>query len=407
MHIVVKMDIEKIRRDFPILQKGINGKSIIYMDNSCMTLRPIQVIEAMNEYYYKYPACHGRSYHKLGLKVTEEYDKARQRIQRFLNAKKPEEIIFTRNTTEAINIVANSLALKKGDVVLTTDKEHNSNLLPWQMLTKNGIKHEIVFSNKDNTFSLETFQEKMNKNVKLVSMVHTSNLDGVTVPAKEIIKIAHDFNALVLLDGAQSAPHKQIDVKKLDVDFFAFSGHKMLGPSGIGALYGKRDLLENLNPFLVGGDTVKDSTYDSCVLMGLPEKFEAGLQNYAGAIGFGAAAEYIRKIGKENIEKHETELNKLATKHLEEIPQVKIIGPEPEKRGGIISFNVEKIHPHDISAFLDEYNIMIRSGAHCVHSWFNAHKIDGSARASLYLYNTKKETEKFIEALKRIIKTFG
>ena|SRR3990170_8746847 len=400
-------EVEKTREDFPALKQTINRKPIIYWDNACMTLRPVQVIASMNEYYEKYPACAGRSIHKLGKMVTGKYEESRRTIAEFIGAKKPEEIIFTRNTTEGINLVSHSLDFKKGDVVLTTDREHNSNLLPWQMLSKTaGIQHKIVFSKKDMTFDLESFEKGMSKDVKLVSFVHTSNLDGYTTPAEEIVKIAHDFGALALMDAAQSVPHKPFDVKKLDADFVAFSGHKMLGPSGTGVLFGKYDLLEKLNPFMVGGDTVESSTYDSCIFLKPPEKFEAGLQNYAGAIGLAEAARYLEKIGKENIEKHEIELNKFITEGILNLDGVRIIGPSsPELRGGIISFNIDGIGYHDIAVMLDEMaNIMVRSGQHCVHSWFNANKIIGSARASLYLYNTKEEAQVFIDKLKEIVK---
>jgi cysteine desulfurase/selenocysteine lyase len=400
------MNVEKIREDFPVLQKKINGKPIIYFDSSCVTLKPKQVVEAMNEYYEEYPGCAGRSIHKFGNRVTDKVKESREIIAKFIGAKKSEEIIFTRNTTESINLLSHSLDLKKNDVVLTTDREHNSNLIPWQMLTKTiGIKHRIVHSKKDMTFDVTEF-EKMVKDAKIVSFVHCSNLDGYTTPAEEIIKIAHDNDALVILDGAQSAPHKPVNVKKLDADFFAFSGHKMLGPSGTGALYGKQHLIEELNPFMVGGDTVQKSTYDSCIFLKPPEKFEAGLQNYAGIVGFAAAAEYLDKVGKENVQKHEIELNKLITQDIENMDGSNIIGPSsPELRGGIISFNIEGINYHDIAMMLDQRaNIMIRSGQHCVHSWFNAHGIEGSARVSLYLYSTKEEAKVFIDNLKEISK---
>jgi len=400
------MNLEKIREDFPVLQKKINGKPIIYFDNACMSLRPKNVVEAMNEYYEDYPGCAGRSIHKFGNKVTDKVKESREIIAKFIGAKKSEEIIFTRNTTESINLLAHSLGLKKDDIVLTTDREHNSNLIPWQVLAKTvGIKHKIVYSKKDMTFDINEFEKNV-KDAKIVSFVHCSNLDGYTLPAEEIIKIAHDNDALVILDGAQSAPHKPVNVKKLDVDFFAFSGHKMLGPSGTGALYGKQHLLEELNPFMVGGDTVQKTTYDSCIFLKPPEKFEAGLQNYAGMIGFAAAAEYLNKVGKEDIRKQEIELNKIITQFLEDIDGSNIIGPSsPEMRGGIISFNIKGISYHDIAMMLDERaNIMIRSGQHCVHSWFNAHGIEGSARVSLYLYNTKEEAKVFIDNMKEISK---
>ena len=405
------MNLEKIREDFPILQTKMKGKPIVYFDNACMALRPQQVIDAMNKYYYEYPGCAGRSIHKIGNMVTENYEAARKTMADFIGANGEKEIIFTRNTTEGLNLVANALDFKSGDVVITTDREHNSNLLPWQFLAKNeGIKHEIIFSNpQDMTFDIGEFERKVESigdKLKLVSVVHTSNLDGYSLPVKDIIEIAHNVGALVMLDSAQSIPHKKIDVRKLDVDLLAFSGHKMMGPSGIGVLYGKYDLLEKMNPFMIGGDTVSDTTYDSCVLLQPPEKFEAGLQNYAGAIGMAAAAKYLQKIGFENIEAHERKLNEIITNGVKDIKGMKIIGPaDPALRGGIVSFNIDGMFPHDIAIMLDDIaNIMIRSGAHCVHSWFNNNALKGSARVSLYLYNTKEEAELFVEKLKEIAK---
>ncbi|MDD5474555.1 MAG: aminotransferase class V-fold PLP-dependent enzyme [Candidatus Methanoperedens sp.] len=409
------MDIQKIRLDFPALWKKWNGKPPIYFDNACMTLKPKQVMEAMNEYYNEYPVCGGRSIHKMAKKVDEKVTEAREKFRKFLGASCPEEIIFTRNTTEGLNLVANSLELKKGDIVLTTDREHNSNLIPWQIQAhKRGIKHMVVYSNPDNTFNIPQFEEIMskNRNVRLVSMVHTANLDGYTIPAKEIIKIAHDHGALVMLDGAQSAPHKHVDVKALDVDFFALSVHKMAGPTGMGVLYGKHDLLEELAPFIVGGDTVSDTTYEGAKFLPPPEKFEAGLQNYAGIIGSGAAVDYLNNIGLSNIEEHEKRLNTIITSGIKDMSGLKIIGPQkPELRGGIISFTVEMLKggdAHDIALVLDETeNIEVRSGAFCVHSWFNYRKCEAAVRASLYLYNTEEEARKFIDVLGKTIGLFN
>lgn len=399
------MNVEKIRADFPILQKKINGKPIVYFDNSCMTLRPRQVIDAITEYYTEYPACALRSLHKLSKIATEKVAESRREVQKFVGAKKTSEIIFTRNTTEGLNLVANTFGLKKGDVVLTTDKEHNSNNIPWIKLQKEiGIKRKIIYSNKDNTFSMENFEKLMSKEVKLVSVVHTSNMDGVTNPAREIAKIAHDYGAKVMIDAAQSVPHKEIDVRRLDCDFLAFSGHKMLGPSGMGVLYGKEDLLEKMPQFLVGGETVMDATYDSYIVEELPSKFEAGLQDYAGIIGLAAACRYINSIGKSNIEKNETMLNKLLTEKTAGIKGIEILGPkDAEKRGGIFSFNIKNHDPHEIAMLSDSIsNVMLRSGAHCVHSWFNACNMKGSVRASMYVYNTPEEVDVFAKTLKEI-----
>ncbi|MDP2736875.1 MAG: aminotransferase class V-fold PLP-dependent enzyme, partial [bacterium] len=350
------INLEKIRQDFPLFQKNINGKPPVYFDNACMSLKPLPVIEAMNKYYYDYPACAGRSGHKLGDMVTKKVAEARIKMAQFINAKHVEEIIFTRNTTEGINLIAHTLKFNKGDIILTTDKEHNSNLIPWQVLAKKiGVIHKVVPSKSDNTFDLEKFESLMSAKVKLVAMGQTSNLDGVSIPAKQIIKIAHSHGALVLLDAAQAAPHKKIDVADLDVDFLAFSGHKMLGPTGTGVLYGKKQLLENLEPFLTGGDTVEFSTYTDHKLLPIPEKFEAGLQDYAGIIGLGAAAEYLQNIGYENIAEQELKLNKYLTEEILKIPKVKIIGPaDPALRSGIVSFYIDGIDSHQIAILLDE-----------------------------------------------------
>jgi len=401
------MNIEEIRQDFPLLQTKLRGKPIIYFDNACQTLRPQAVIKAIGSYYQNYSACGGRSIHKLGELVTEKCEEARKAVARFIKAKKKEEIIFTRNTTEGINLVAHSIGLKQNDIVLTTDKEHNSNLIPWQVLAKKtGIIHKIIPSRKDSAFDLEKFKKMISRRIGLVSVVYSSNLDGTTLPVQEIIKIAHRHGVKVLLDAAQAVPHQEIDVRKLDVDFLAFSGHKILGPSGMGVLYGKYQLLEKLEPFLAGGDTVEYSTYQSHKLLPPPEKFEAGLQNYAGIIGLGKAVEYLEQVGLKNIAKQEYKLNKFITDELLKIPQIKIIGPQdPALRGGIVSFYIEGFDSHQIALILDENsNVMMRSGQFCVHSWFASHKIKDAVRASLYFYNTLKEAQIFVEGLNKIVK---
>ena len=398
------LNTEKIRADFNILSKKDGGVPV-YLDSACMSLKPNQVVEAMNDYYFNFPACAGRSAHKMGDKVTKKVKEARGLIAKFINAKSEKEIIFTRNTTEGINLLANSLGLVKGDVVLVSDKEHNSNLVPWLLLRdKVGIVVKIIPSNTDGTFNLDNFSKLIN-GAKLVSIVHTSNLDGVTNPAKEIIEIAHKNGALVCLDAAQSIPHRKIDVQDLDVDFLAFSGHKMLGPTGTGVFYGKSELLEKLSPFLVGGDTVEFSTYDSYKMLPAPEKFEAGLQNYAGIIGFGEAIKYLSQFDFEDIAEHELKLNSYITTELKKISGINIIGPEdPRLRSGIVDFYMEGTDMHKFVIMLDEMaNIAIRSGQHCVHSWFADKKIYNSARVSLYLYNTMEEAEVFITNLKKII----
>jgi cysteine desulfurase / selenocysteine lyase len=402
------MNISKIREDFTILQKGINGKPVIYFDNACMTLKPKQVVDKVNEYYNEYPACAERSYHKLGKRATEEYETSRKKIQKFLNAKSDKEIIFTKNTTEGLNLVAKSYKFHPFDIIIQTDKEHNSNLTPFYQISKEKNLVRTNISTQDG-FDMKNFEQLLSSAKKtnhhvMVSMVHTSNMDGTTIPAREIIRMTHEYNGLVLLDAAQSIPHRKIDVKKLDVDFLAFSGHKMLGPTGTGVLYGKEEHLEKLAPFMTGGSTVDDTRYDYVEYTHLPERFEAGLQNYAGFIGLGAAVDYLQKyVG--DIEEHELKLNKLATDSLKN--DVDILGGiDPDKRSGIFSFNTKnKMDYHEVALLLDSYaNVMIRSGRHCVHSWFNGHNINGSARASFYLYNTEEEVKVFVEKLREIVK---
>jgi cysteine desulfurase/selenocysteine lyase len=407
MHSETKMNLDAVRHDFPLFQEKYNGSPIIYMDSACQSLRPQSVIDAMNDYYVHFPACSGRSYHKLAAQVTQKCDDARSQMARFLGASKKEEIIFTRNTTEGINLVANSLDLKSGDAVLIGGKEHNSNLIPWQMLVKRkGIQLKILPTKEDGEFDLEGFEKLLGGPVKLVTLGYSSNLDGVTIPAEQIIRLAHKHGALVLLDAAQAAPHRKINVRALDVDFLALSGHKMLGPSGTGVLYGKAKLLDQLTPFLVGGDTVANSTYDSCEFLPVPERFEAGLQDYAGIIGLGEAARYLQNVGFDFIQKQELLLNQAVNDGIKEIDGLQLIGPaDPARRGGITTFYIEGIDSHRVAIMLDQMaNVCVRSGQHCVHSWFNSRHIKGSVRSSVYFYNTLTEVEIFVENLKKIRK---
>jgi len=401
------MDVKRIRQDFPMLQEGSGRKPVTYFDTACQSLRPRSVIEAIEAYYTKYSACGGRSMHHLAAETTRAVDATRETVARFIGAAKPDEIVFTRNTTEGINLVAASLCLNPGDTVLISDKEHNSNLIPWQALSrKKGVSLRIVPSNPDNTFSLDEFSKRLDPSVKLVALGYTSNLDGVTLPAAEIVQSAHKNGSKVILDAAQTAPHHKINVKNLDVDFLAFSGHKMLGPSGTGVLYGKYALLEELEPFLVGGETVASSTYETCEFLPAPEKFEAGLQDYAGIMGLGAAVKYLSDIGFDAVQKQELALNEYLTAELKDMPRLKLIGPaDPKLRGGIVTFYMDGIDSHRIALMLDQMaNIQVRSGQHCVHSWFNAHNIYNSVRASLYFYNTLEEAALFVSNLKKIAK---
>jgi len=390
---------ESCRKDFAIL-----SNPIIYFDNACMSLKPKQVVEKMLEYYNEYTACGGRSAHRFAARVEDEVLNARNEVRGFINAKDASEIIFTKNTTEGINLVANSFGLKEGDEVILSDKEHNSNLLPFLKLSKKGIKLKFVDSNRDNSFNLEKFEDCLSEKTKLVSVVYVSNIDGVANPIPEIVKLAHKNGAKVLADGAQAVPSIPVDVRKLNVDFLAFSGHKMLGPTGTGILYGKKPLLEQMDQFIIGGETVVDSSYDRYTMEGLPMKFEAGLQNYAGIIGLGEAVRYLKKVGIKRIHEHEIDLNKIITDSLSPNAKISIIGPtEAERRSGIFSFNIMGLDPLDVSKILDvSRGILTRGGTHCVHSWFNKHNLKGSVRASLYFYNTEEEAKIFAEEVRKI-----
>jgi cysteine desulfurase/selenocysteine lyase len=393
------MDVKNVRNKFPLLRKG----EIIYFDNACMTLKPDSVIESIMDYYTRIPVCGGRSSHRLATEVTILVEESRAKLRSFINAERDSEVVFLKNTTEALNTVARGLNLKKGDRVVTTDKEHNSNLVAWTILKEEkGIVHDYVPSAEDGDFDLESFEKMMGKDVKLVSMVHTSNIDGTTIPAKEIIKIAHDHGAQVMLDGAQSVPHRGVNVRELDVDYLGFSVHKMCGPTGVGVLYGKFDLLKDMPPLVVGGGTVQDTTYDTVRLLPPPERFEGGLQNYSGLIGAGAAVDFLLEVGLDNIVEQECSLNSHATQRLKDV--VKIIGPEDaSKRCGVLNFTMDNLGVHDVAMILDEEAaIMTRAGRHCVNPWYNAHGLEGGTRASFYLYNTIEEIDKMVEVLERI-----
>ena len=393
------------RDDFPILQ---TRKPPIYFDNACQTLRPQKVINALLAYLRDYPACAGRSMHHLAARVEQEVQTARAKLAKFLGSKTPQEIIFTRNTTEGINLLANSFAWENGDQVIIGDKEHNSNLVPWLRLAqKKKIKLLICHSNNDGTFSLDNFRQLLEQNsqVRLVSLGLTSNLDGVSIPDKKIVQLAHQKHALVHFDGAQAVPHQSINVNKLDTDFLSFSGHKMLAPSGMGVFYGKAKLLQTLQPFMVGGDTVAATTYHSVEFLPAPEKFEAGLQDYAGIIGLAAAVDYLQQVGMKQIQQTELAINQYLTTQCGQIEGLRLLGPaDPKLRGGIFSFYLPGIDCHQIAMLLDKtFNIAVRSGQHCVHSWFAQKKITGSVRASFYFYNTLDEAEQFAQALRKVI----
>ena len=401
----------KFRQDFPTLE-GENPP--VYLDNACMTLRPKPVIEAIRSYYEESPGCGGRSVHRYATTVSRKMMNCRKKIAELFNANESNEIIFTKNATHSLNQVAKGLSWNKGDVVLTTDREHNSNLVPWlQLEEEQGIDHRVVKSNDDNTFNLENFENacaEAGSNLKMVSLSHVGNLDGIATPVKQAAKIAKDFGALVCIDGAQSTPHMKVDVQDLGIDFMAFSIHKMMGPSGMGGLWGRMDLLEGMRSITSGGSTVDTSHYDSLTWSKPPARFEGGLGNYAGILGTSAAIDYISNIDLDAVHEHEVSLNRIMTSILKDVNGLRIIGPEdPAQRGGICSILLDNIDAHDIAILLDEAaGVMVRSGMHCVHSWFNAKGIDrGSLRASAYLYNTEDEVKLFAETLVEAVVALG
>ncbi|MHA1186423.1 MAG: aminotransferase class V-fold PLP-dependent enzyme [Candidatus Heimdallarchaeota archaeon] len=407
---------EEIRNDFPTLKRKIDGKSIIYMDSACMALKPQPVIDAICYYYTQLGACGGRSIHTLARETTEKRDAARDKVQHHINAKSNDEIIWTRNTTEAINLVANCLHFEKGQEIISTNLEHHSGVLPFHReMNRKNLKLKIIEASNEGLFNIEDFENAINKNTRLISIVHTSNVSGTTAPLEEIIKIAHDHGALVLADDAQYFPHKKMDVQKSNVDFSAVSMHKALGPTGVGFLYGKSHLLEEMDSFLVGGDTIKDVQYENgCVkptYLEPPHKYEAGLQNYAGEIGAGAACDYLASIGMENIEKREAELTVKLHKMLANFDSINIIGPiDPTKRSGLVSFQMKNIDTAgDIANFLDSdldaHKIMIRAGAHCTnpfHYSLGIHPSVGTARASVYVYSNEEEIDILQESLEKL-----
>lgn len=399
------------REDFPTLC-GDNPPA--YLDNACMTLRPRPVIDAIRSYYEETPGCGGRSVHRYATEVSRKMSNCRNKMGKMFNARETGEIIFTKNATHSLNQVAKGLSWEKGDIVLTSDREHNSNLVPWlQLEEEKGIDHRVVYSKPDNTFDLEAFEAACadaGSKLKMVSLSHVGNLDGVAIPVKEATRIAKDYGAMVCIDGAQSTPHMKVDVQDLGIDFMAFSIHKMMGPSGMGGLWGRMELLENMRSITSGGSTVDTSHYDSLTWSKPPARFEGGLGNYAGILGTNAAIDYISQIDLDDVHEHEVSLNKVMTSILKDVDGMRIIGPEDAtKRGGICSILFDTIDSHDIAILLDEAaDVMVRSGMHCVHSWFNGKGLDrGSLRASAYLYNTEDEVRLFAETLVEAVEALG
>jgi cysteine desulfurase/selenocysteine lyase len=406
------LDLARIRADFPILGREVHpGAPLVYLDSTASSQKPLAVIQAMDDYYRNSNANIHRGIHVLAEEATALYEGARQKVARFINAPSHRQVIYTRNATEAINLVAYSWGranLEPGDVVVLTEMEHHSNLVPWQMLaSEKNLRLEFIPVDDQGLLDLGVYRTLLELQPRLVAFTHMSNVLGTINPAEEIIRLAHQAGALTLVDGAQSVPHFQVDVQALDVDFLAFSSHKMLGPTGIGILYGKKQLLDAMPPFLGGGDMIKRVHLRSFAPNEIPYKFEAGTPAIAEAVGLGAAVDYLNAIGMQEIAQHEQQIIQYALDRLEETPGVTVFGPPAAKKGGVAAFTLAGIHPHDISQILDSKGIAIRAGHHCAMPLHDKFNLPATARASFYLYNTTEEVDKLVEALYEVQKVFG
>ena len=405
-------DVNKIRDDFPILQREIRpGIPLTYLDSTATAQKPKVVIDAMNDFYTHSNANIHRGVHALAEEATAIYEKSRETIAGFINAPSSRQVIYTRNTTESINLVANAWGrayLRSGDLVILTEMEHHSNLVPWHMLSEEkGIRLEFIPVTGDGLLDLDEYQVLLQQNPRLVAFTHMSNVLGTINPAADMIKMAHHAGAVALLDGAQSIPHFGVDVQSLDADFVAFSAHKMVGPTGIGILYGREDILEAMPPFLGGGDMIKVVKLRSFKPNDIPYKFEAGTPAIAETAGFGAAVNYLSQIGMDNIARHEHEITEYALERLEEIPGLKLMGPSADKKGGVAAFTLDQVHPHDVAQILDGDGIAVRAGHHCAQPLHEKFGIPASTRASFYLYTTKEEVDKLVDGIYKVKRYFG
>ncbi|MFR4204175.1 MAG: cysteine desulfurase [Lactococcus lactis] len=402
--------LEGIKKDFPVLNQIVNDEPLVYLDNAATTQKPLKVLAAIKDYYENDNANVHRGVHTLAERATEKYEAAREKVRHFINAKSTKEVLFTRGTTTSINWVAQFAGqiLKTGDEIVISIMEHHSNIVPWQEVAKKtGAILKFVYL-KDGQLDMDDLRKKITNQTKFVSIAHVSNVLGTINPVEEITKIAHEHGAYMVVDGAQSTPHMAIDLQKMDVDFFAFSGHKMMGPTGIGVLYGKEELLNQFEPVEFGGEMI-DFVYEShSTWTELPWKFEAGTPNIAGAIALGAAIDYIQELGIDQIHQHEIELIDYLMPKLQEIEGLKIYGPKDNvKRGGLIAFNIEGLHPHDVATALDMEGVAVRAGHHCAQPLLNYLETPATARASFYLYNTKADCDKLVEALKKTKEFFN
>lgn len=405
------LNVSAIREDFPILQQLINGKPLVYLDSTATSQKPESVLRAMNEYYERTNANVHRGVYTIAEQATEQYEAARKKVQKFINAKSWREIVFTRNATEALNLVAYAwgrVNVHAGDEVIITAMEHHSNIVPWQLLCQEKgatLKHIPVDAN--GLLELDALDSLLTDRTRLVCVVHVSNVLGTINPLDTIIPRAHAAGALTVIDGAQAAPHMPVDVQALGCDFYAFSGHKMLGPTGSGGLYARRALLENMPPFLAGGDMIREVHLDHSLWNELPYKFEAGTPAIAEAIGLGAAVDYLNALGMANVREHERELTAYALEKLQTVPGVSILGPlDANKRGGVIAFDFPDVHPHDLAAVLDREGICVRAGHHCAMPLHEQYGLAATTRASFYVYNTAEEVDYLAEKLAKVHQIF-
>lgn len=399
----MNFDVQKIREDFPILKRKVNGHPLVYLDNAATSQKPQAVIDCIVDYYSNYNANIHRGVHTLSQEATDAYEVARKKIQKHFGIAHPEEVIFTSGTTHAINLVANGFSslLRKGDEVLVSAMEHHSNIVPWQMLCeKTGATLKVIPMNETGELIISDFEELLSENSKLVFINHVSNALGTINPIKEIIQKAHNVGATVLVDGAQACSHLKPNLKALDVDFYVTSAHKMCGPTGVGMLYGKKEWLEKLPPYQGGGEMIKEVSFEKTTYAGLPHKFEAGTPNIAGGIAFGVAIDYLNDLGFEEITKYEDDLLNYATSELLKIEGLKIYGTA-KKKTSVISFNLEGIHPYDVGTIVDKLGIAVRTGHHCAQPIMDFYNIPGTVRASFSFYNTKEEVDKLVEAVKK------
>jgi cysteine desulfurase/selenocysteine lyase len=407
------LDTRKIREDFPILKRKVNDNPLIYFDNAATSQKPKQVIEAIADFYENHNANVHRAIHTLSQEATELYESAHEEVARFINANGMEETVFVRGTTEAINLVAYAWGLqnlKRGDEIVVSLMEHHSNIVPWEIIagiTKATVKYGII--NNDGSLDYAYFENLISRKTKMVSISHVSNVTGIINDVKKVIRVAHENGALTLIDGAQSVPHMPVNVRELGADFLAFSGHKMLGPTGIGVLYGKKDILENMRPFHGGGEMIREVSFnpktEHCSISWnvLPWKFEAGTPNICGGVGLMEAVRYLKRIGMENVKAHEEMLTKYALQHMKNIKKAKVFGTQDTSvKCGIIPFGIDGLSSHDVALFLDNYGIMVRSGFHCAQPLHEMFKLSSTARVSFYLYNTSEEIDRFAEILKEI-----